>query len=422
MIDVNSLTGARTYTRPPAPDLTPAQRVLLDQEWPVFSDAEIARRRTAIEAAMADADVEYLLIYGAGGRGTAVPWLTGWSVTTEVICIVSKGAQDSLFIQYFNHVPFAERLVGTTADVNWGGASTIRTAMGEIERRGGKGKRVGVMGPLPFGPANALGEMASDIVNMNGAYTKMRMVKSAEELDWFRIGAALSDLAVDALLTELRPGLTEHDLGDIIEHAYVPWGGRTGIHFLGVTSMAAPDLYVPQQFTSNNVVQAGDVVFTEITASFFDYSGQVLRSIAVDCEPTPVYRELHDVAEAAFDAICAVAKPGGHCQELIEAGKLIEQAAFIHCDDLIHGYGGGYLPPVLGLPSRRDEPTPDITLEAGMMMVVQPNVTTLDKTAGIQTGECVVVTEGGAVSIHRAPRGFLQVGSGHFSDGADDGG
>ncbi len=411
-----------SYTRPPEPDLTPTQRALLDREWPVFSDAEMARRRSTVETAMAAADVEHLLIYGAGGRGTAVPWLTGWSVTTEVICIVSKGAPDSLFVQYFNHVPFAERLVGATVDVNWGGASTIRTAMAEIERRGGSSRRIGVMGPLPFGPANALGEMASAVVNMNGAYTKMRMVKSAEELEWFRIGAALSDLSVDALLRELRPGLTEHDLADIIEHAYVPWGGRTGIHFLGVTPMAAPALYVPQQFTSNRAVRAGDVVFTEITSSFFDYSGQVLRSIAVDCEPTPVYRELHDVAEAAFDAICAAARPGVHCQALIEAGRLIEQAGFAHCDDLIHGYGGGYLPPVLGLPCRRDEPTPDITLEAGMMMVVQPNVTTRDRTAGIQTGECVVVTEGGAVSLHRAPRGFLHVASGILSDGADDGG
>ncbi len=420
MTDKIEISSQRTYVRPAAPDLTPSQRALLETEWPRFSGAEMDRRRAAFEAAMDEAGVDLLLMYGAGGRGSAVPWLTNWSVTTEVIAIVSKGERDALFIQYFNHVPFAERLVGDIADVNWGGASTVRTAIEEIGRRGGR--RVGVIGPLPFGAARALEEATDGIVNMNAAYTKMRMVKSAEELEWFRIGAALSDLSVDALLAELRPGLTEHELGDIIEHAYVPWGGRPGIHFLGVTPMAAPTLYVPQQFTSNNPVREGDVVFTEITASFFDYSGQVLRSIAVDCEPTPVYRDLHAAAEEAFDAICAAAVPGAHCQNLIEAGRSIERAGFTHCDDLIHGYGGGYLPPVLGLPGRRDEPTPDITLEAGMMMVVQPNVTTLDGTAGIQTGECVVVTEDGAKSLHRAPRGFLRVDSGSFADGLDDGG
>ena len=44
---------------------------------------------------------------------------------------------------------------------------------------------------------------------------------------------------------------------DIVEHAYVPWGGRSGIHFFGVTPMDKPELYVPAQFNSNRVVPCG---------------------------------------------------------------------------------------------------------------------------------------------------------------------
>jgi Xaa-Pro aminopeptidase len=396
------------YQRPPPPDLTPTQLAIFEQPWPRFSEAEMTRRRNAVEAMMAQHDVTHLLSYGAGGRGSSVPWLTDWSVTTEVIGITTPGDRDALYIQYFNHVPFAQRQIGR-ADAHWGGASTIRTAMEELKRRGGSDARIGVIGALPFGPYEALKEMATDLVNLNGAFTRLRLVKSDEELDWFRIGAALSDLSIDALLAEMRPGLTEHDLSDIVEHAYVPWGGRSGIHFFGVTPMDNPELYVPAQFNSNRMVKSGDIAFTEITASFFDYGGQVLRSFAVDCEPPPLYRALHDAAEAAYDSIVAAAKPGATCADLITAGQIIEELGFTHCDDLIHGYGGGYLPPVLGLPSRRDEPTPDITLEAGMMMVVQPNVIDLDKTAGVQTGDCIVVTENGGRSLHKAPRGFLSV-------------
>lgn len=409
------------YTRPPPPDLTPRQLAIFDQAWPRFSDAEMTRRRVAIEGIMAENDVTHLLMYGAGGRGSAVPWLTDWSVTTEVIGITTPGERDALFIQYFNHTPFAERQIDR-ADVHWGGASTIQTAIAELKRRGGAGERVGVIGALPFSPYEALKETVSHVVNLNGAFTRLRLTKSDEELDWFRIGAALSDLSIDALLREMRPGLTEHELADIVEHAYVPWGGRSGIHFFGVTPMANPELYVPAQFTSNRPVAAGDIVFTEITASFFDYGGQVLRSFAVDCEPTKLYRDLHDAAEAGYDAIVAAAKPGATAADLIAAGQIIEEMGFTHCDDLIHGYGGGYLPPVLGLPSRRDEPTPDITLEAGMMMVVQPNVTDKDKTAGVQTGDCIVVTETGGKSLHKAPGGFLAAGHEYRIEGIDDGG
>jgi len=39
-------------------------------------------------------------------------------------------------------------------------------------------------------------------------------------------------------------------------------------------------------------------VFAEISAAFWDYPGQVLRSFAVAAEPTPLYAELHAVASA----------------------------------------------------------------------------------------------------------------------------
>ncbi len=47
----------------------------------------------------------------------------------------------------------------------------------------------------------------------------------------------------------------------------------------------------------------------------------------------------------------------------------------------------------------------DLVLEAGMTLVVQPNVTTPDHRAGVQTGELVLVTESGAESLHAVPGG-----------------
>jgi hypothetical protein len=42
---------------------------------------------------------------------------------------------------------------------------------------------------------------------------------------------------------------------------------------------------------------------------------------------------------------------------------------------------------------------------------VQPNVTTTDWSAGVQTGELLVVTQAGAESLHSVPRGFLRLGA-----------
>jgi Xaa-Pro aminopeptidase len=96
-------------------------------------------------------------------------------------------------------------------------------------------------------------------------------------------------------------------------------------------------------------------------------------------------------------------------RELLVGRQAIEEAGFTYYDDIVHGFGGGYLPPILGSPTRGEEPVPDMVLQPGMMMVIQPNVVTRDLKAGMQTGELVVVTEKGAESLHSAPRGPLVV-------------
>ena len=77
---------------------------------------------------------------------------------------------------------------------------------------------------------------------------------------------------------------------------------------------------------------------------------------------------------------------------------MIEDAGFTIRDDLVHGFVGGYLPPVLGRSRRR--PVPDFTFEAGMTVVVQPNVVTPDERAGVQVGELLLVTDDGAERLH----------------------
>jgi Xaa-Pro dipeptidase len=122
-----------------------------------------------------------------------------------------------------------------------------------------------------------------------------------------------------------------------------------------------------------------------------------------------LYTELHAVADAAFDAIAAVLRDGRTPAEVIAAAGVIEEAGFTTIDDLVHGYGGGYLSPVVVSASRSAGPVPDEPFRAGMTVVVQPNVTTRDGKAGVQTGELVLVTPTGVESLHRMPRGPTDV-------------
>jgi Xaa-Pro aminopeptidase len=391
-----------------AVSLPPHLQRILDAEYPRFSAAEMERRRSAVERMLAEHAVDHLVYCGFNRTGSAVQWLTQWPVTAEAVGVLTPGKPDSLFVQYFNHLPLAQQLA-EHAEVAWGGESSIAAAIAALAARGARPGRVGVIGPLPFDQHARLAERYGPIVNLNRPYVRLRMIKSAEEIDWMRIGAALSDRGLLALRDGVAPGLTERQLGDLVERAYVADGGTNVIHFFAVTPMHAPARAVPAQFASTRRVARGDAVVTEIAAAFWDYPGQVLRSLAVGTEPPPRYRALHAAADAAFDAIAAILKDGAMPAQIIAAAGVIEDAGFTTCDDLVHGYGGGYLPPILGSASRPAGPVPEEPFRAGMTVVIQPNVVTKDGRAGVQTGELVLVTRDGIERLHAVPRGFMQV-------------
>ncbi|HYK13320.1 MAG TPA: M24 family metallopeptidase, partial [Burkholderiales bacterium] len=277
-------------------------RPILEAEYPRFSREEMARRRHAVEGLLGNADCDHLVFCGANRFGSAVQWLTGWPVTAEAVGVLTPRERDALFVQYHNHVPLA-RWLAADADVAWGGQSAIASALAELKKRGARPNKVATLGPVSAEQHAALTATFGTVASLNKAYVRLRMIKSAEELDWLRIGAHFSDLGMAALRDGLKPGLIERELGDLVERAYVKLGGTNVIHYFGVTPMRDPQIAVPAQFPSTRVVAAGDIVFAEISAAFWDHPGQVLRSFAVGAEPPPLYRELHAAADAAFDAV-----------------------------------------------------------------------------------------------------------------------
>jgi Xaa-Pro dipeptidase len=368
--------------------------------YPRFSDGEMARRRKALVAELEAAEAAHAVVYGANRAGPAIGWLTRWPVTREALCVFTPGERDVLLVNFYNHIPNARR-IATEAEVRWAGPKPMATAIEELERRGARGGRVAVIGPLGYRPYAALAQFASP-VPLDGAYTRLRLRKSAEELDWLRVGCEFTDRAVRAVHEQAGPGTDERELGNLAERAYVGQGGTTHIHYFGAG--------IPAQWPAARSLARGDVIACEISASYWDYTGQLLRTFAVADEPPPLYRELHDVADAAFEAILARVRPGATAAELVDASEVIGAAGFTTRDDLVHGFVGGYLPPVLGDRTRVLEDVPDFTLEEGMTIVIQPNVVTRDESAGVQTGELIAVSADGAERLHDYERGLLRIG------------
>lgn len=369
---------------------------------PRFSGAELDRRRASIIELMDRDSLDGVLVFGANRTGSAIQWLSEWPVTREASLVITRDDRDAMWVQFYNHLPNARRLA-RRCDVAWDGHDTAAAAGTELTRRGAR--RIGLMGPTGW-KAHARLAAAFEVVSLDGDYVRSRLVKSDEELEWMRRGAELSDRGIAAVRDGVEPGTAETELGAICEAAYLDTGATNQIHYFGATPMSDPNQCVPSQWPSNRRVEVGDVLTCEISASWWGYSGQVLRSMTISAEPTPLYTELHAAADAAFDAICGVLRHGASPAEVVAAAGVIEDAGFTIYDDLVHGYGGGYFPPIFGSRSRMNEPLPDIAFETGMTVVVQPNVITPDERAGVQTGGLVLITDDGVTQLQHAPRGF----------------
>ncbi|HEY9446912.1 MAG TPA: M24 family metallopeptidase [Burkholderiales bacterium] len=385
----------------------PRLKAILEQEYPRFSDAEYARRHKALAEVMEKAGADHLLVVTDHRTGNATQWVTGWPGSVEALTIFEPGEQLLMHMEWYNHFPLGQK-IAKGVDTRWGEHQGMAKTIAELKRRGAK--RVGLIGPLGIAKYQQLAQ-SFDVALLDKDYIRLRMVKSEEEIDWLRIGAALSDAGFAALLEGTRVGLTERELANIVERAWVAHGGTTMIHYIGRTSMDHPHVFVPPQQHSPRKVEKGDVVFCELSAFWWDYAGQVLRTFTVDAEPTPLYRDLHAVAEATFDAVTGVMRHGTAMQEIVDASGIIEARGYSVCDDLVHGFGGGYFQPIIGPKSRPAGPLPDMTLEENMTLVVQPNIITPDRKAGVQVGEMIRITRTGFELLHRTPRGFFRAGT-----------
>ena len=381
-------------------------RTVFDQPYPKFSDQEYARRKQALTDVMNSLEIDTVLLVTTGGVGNATRWITNWPGTQQALTVFKPNQLSTMFVEYHNHVPLAKILAKDT-EVIWGGDKGMGPLMEHLAKQ--NTKKIGVIGPL-VGPRWKILESKYQVVSLDSEYIKLRMIKSEEEISWLRVGAAMSDLGMAALVKGTRPGMTEHQLGDLIERTYIGLGGNNWIHYIGSTSMKSPDVCVPRQFTSRRKIQKGDFVFCELSASFWDYSGQVLRGFTVDAEPNSLYKDLHQTAYSAFNSITKVIRPGVNTKELIEASGIIEKNGFTTNDDLVHGYGGGYFAPILGSKSRPSGHPVDLELKENMCMVVQPNVITPDEKAGVQFGELIRVSKNGFESLHRTPHGLFKAG------------
>ena len=392
--------------------------------WAKFSPGEMERRWALARALMEREGLDALLVFGNSGvnrhNEANVFWLTNHLDLHHCYLVAPRdpSIEPALFTGLANHVPNA-RQVSDVPLIEWGGYDPPGAVAERLTATGLARGRLGLVGVnatfgmgMPYQHHEGLRSALPDavLVETTRDFASLRMVKSVEEIEWLRRAAAFTDRTILALRDEVRPGIPEYALLGIIEASYRSDGGMPHIAFVRSMPMDEPNGCLPAQSPSDRTIREGDVIITEISASYWGYSGQIHRPVFVGTEPTPAWRSMFDVALEAYRRIAEAMRPGACEADVIRAASVIGERGYAIYDDLIHGYGVDIHPPVIDRSCIRYWPWDDASpapsgrrFERNMAIVIQPNPVTPDERMGLQLGALTVVTDGGARSLHEIP-------------------
>ncbi|WP_233492353.1 Xaa-Pro peptidase family protein [Blastococcus sp. TF02A-30] len=283
--------------------------------------------------------------------------------------------------------PFA--LLAATATARIGAAPT-RVAVGN---RTWAEHALGVQRALP---GSAL-ELAAPVVD------RLRMVKSAAEIEELAAAGAAIDRVHARMAEFLTVGRTEAEVGAMIAAAIIE-EGHVGVDFTIVGS--GPNGASPHHELSDRVVAAGDVVVIDIggeTAT--GYRSDCTRTYVVGGSASAEVAEWYGVLHAAQQAATAAVRPGVPAEQIDAAARrVIADAGW--GEHFIHRTGHG-----IGLDSHEAPYIVEgngIPLVPGMAFSIEPGIYLAGR-CGARIEDIVVCTEDGVRPLNVGPRELVEL-------------
>ena len=150
-----------------------------------------------------------------------------------------------------------------------------------------------------------------------------RMVKSAHEIALMKLASEVTLAVYEAVYHALREGMTQHDVGHLIDAAY----GRVG--FPGEASvMVGQSSALPHGSATPQVIREGSIVMIDDGCRVEGYQSDITRTFVLG-KASDKMKRVFDIVHAAQSAALKAAKPGQQCGSVDAAArKVITDAGY----------------------------------------------------------------------------------------------
>ena len=146
-------------------------------------------------------------------------------------------------------------------------------------------------------------------------FMDLRMVKSAEELDYISEATKVTQKGIESIIPMIKPGAIHSEIVGQLRKAVS--GGYAELWELSVDIAGAPATAV-----TDDKLQKGDVLLVDVGVKYKKYCADVSRVFPVG-EPSKEFREAYDVIVKAEETMISKIKPGAKASELYDIGMAI---------------------------------------------------------------------------------------------------
>ena len=252
-----------------------------------------------------------------------------------------------------------------------------------------------------------------EFVDISAACMRMRMVKSAEEIEFIKNGANVCDIGGFALRDAVKEGVPEHEVALASTQAMIREIARrypdselmdTWTWFQsGINTDGAHNPVTTRK------VQKGDILSLNCFSMISGYYTALERTMFFD-HVDDASLKLWQVNVEVHEAGLALVKPGIRCCDIAhELNKIYEKYDLLKYRTFGYGHSFGvlshYYGREAGLELREDIET---VLEPGMVVSIEPMIMLpegMPGAGGYREHDILVVQEGGAENITKFPYG-----------------
>jgi len=372
-----------------------------------FTEEELAQRRTAACKAMAAAGLDGLLMF----RQESMYYLTGYDTFGYVFfqCLF-LGADGRMALLTRAPDLRQARLTSVVEDIRaWvdtpeaDPALELRTL---LDGMGQRGKRLGVEYEA-YGLTARNGQRLAaamegfcTLADASQLVTRLRLVKSAQEIAYVRRAAELCDAAWDAAVARAGAGVSEADVLADMHGAIFRGGGDDPANEFIVGS--GPQALLCRYHSGRRTLDPQDQLTLEWAGTYRHYHSAMMRTLAVGAAPAR-QREMHAVAQDALLAVEEALKPGRRVGEAFAAhAETIDRAGWSAHRLNACGYslGAVFAPNWMDWPMLyRDNP---VVVTPGMVFFCHMIIFDSDAGLAMTLGRTSLIGAAGAEPLSRA--------------------